>query len=66
MKIFFRWLQWCRSNKDVKCTESEVPAGILPDQVKGILIDVKVHGRGPDDKLYGSHEDLREKVNCHF
>jgi hypothetical protein len=58
----YRWLKWCRAKKDVKCSESEVPDGILPKQYKGVLIDVKVSGRGPDDKLYGAHEDLRKKV----
>ncbi len=56
------WLQWCRSNKNVKCTESAVPDGILPKGFTGILIDVKVHGKGPDDKVYGQHPELRAKV----
>ncbi|XP_021968652.1 uncharacterized protein LOC110863611 [Folsomia candida] len=63
-----RWLGWCRSNKNVKCTETPVSDGILPKGYKGILIDVKVHGnKGPDDKLYATSADLRNKVargNC--
>jgi len=62
------WLEWARSKKDLKVVTVDVPDGILPTGATGRLHDVKVFARhGPDDALYDSQPDLREKVargNC--
>jgi len=62
------WLEWARSRKDLKIVTVDVPDGILPTGTTGRLHDVKVFTRhGPDDALYDSQPELREKVargNC--
>jgi len=62
------WLEWARSKKDLKIVTVDVPDGILPKGATGRLHDVKVFTcHGPDDALYDSQPDLREKVargNC--
>jgi len=61
------WLNWCRKNKRVKVVDFKVPDGILPVGYSGTLHDVKVESRGPDDKVYNSNPEIREKIargNC--
>ena len=62
------WLQWAHSRKDLKIVTVDVPDGILPKGTTGVLHDVKVFTRhGPDDVVYDSEQDIREKVargNC--
>jgi hypothetical protein len=60
--LIVRWVRWCKAHKDVKCVEYEVPLGILPFKCKGVLIDVKVSSRGPDDRTYAANKSLRDKV----
>lgn len=43
--------------------EADIPEGILPHGLTGQLYDVKVFTkRGPDDAIYDSCEDIRQKV----
>ena len=61
------WLRWCRAQRMVKVTPWQVPDGILPPGYSGTLHDVKVgetdkkYG-GPDDKIYNSSPEIRDKV----
>ncbi|XP_074646130.1 uncharacterized protein LOC141902347 [Tubulanus polymorphus] len=64
-----RWLYWAQQNKYIKCIETEVPVGILPDGCNASLIDAKVFSkkRGPDDEIYDNNDDIRNRVargNC--
>ena len=61
------WLEWCRAHSQVKVTPWQVPDGILPPGYTGTLHDVKVGATdkkysGPDDKIYNSNPEIREKV----
>ena len=60
------WLAWCRGHSLVKVTAWEVPQGILPPGYTGSLHDVKVGSdkkfSGPDDNIYNSSPELRDKV----
>ena len=61
------WLSWCRDHRLVKVTPWEVPPGILPPGYTGKLHDVKVgsndkRSHGPDDKIYNSNPEIRDKV----
>lgn len=62
------WLEWARSKKDLKIVTVDVPDRILPEDTTFRLHDVKVFTRhGPDDVVYDSQQDIREKVargNC--
>ena len=62
------WLDWARSHKDLKVVTVDIPDRILPHRLSGRLHDVKVFTHhGPDDALYDSQQDLRERVargNC--
>ena len=61
------WLSWCQAQRLVKVTPWRVPDGILPPGYSGTLQDVKVGASdkkysGPDDKIYNSSPEIREKV----
>ena len=61
------WLSWCRAQRLVKVTPWQVPGGILPPGYTGTLHDVKVGAcdkkyGGPDDKIYNSSPEIRDKV----
>ena len=61
------WLRWCRAQSLVRVTPWQVPAGVLPPGYTATLHDVKVGGSekkysGPDDKIYNSSPEMREKV----
>ncbi|XP_067933091.1 uncharacterized protein [Watersipora subatra] len=56
------FVNWAKCHDDLKVIEQKVPDGILPDGVSGMLADVKVFSRGPDDAVYDADQELREKV----
>ena len=61
------WLNWCRGHSLVRVTPWDVPHGILPPGYTGKLHDVKVGAgdkkfSGPDDKIYNSSPEIRDKV----
>ena len=53
------WLSWCENSKNVTCKTVEIPREILKDCQ---IIDIKVSAKGPDDKIYNSNPQIREKV----
>ena len=54
------WLSWCREQKSrVRVSEFDIPAGILGSTINGILYDMKVSSKGPDDAAYNKYPDLR-------
>ena len=58
------WLAWCKGRSStVRVVEGKVPQGILP-HLTATMMDVKVGGRErrPDDALYNSSPELRDKV----
>lgn len=59
---YYSWLQWAQSHKHLKVVSPAVPVGILPSGYSGVLHDVKVFSRGPDDEIYDENEELRQKV----
>lgn len=61
------WLSWTSCQSQLRSVTSTVPAGILPSHVEADLTDVKVHSRGPDDKVYDANPKFRRRVargNC--
>ena len=58
------WLAWAKGQPSkVRVVDGTVPWGILPQGLVGKLLDVKVGGKaGPDDKMYNSSADLRDKI----
>ena len=61
------WLGWCQANNKVKVSPWEIPHGILPSGYSGKIHDVKVQDlgkkfSGPDDKIYNSSPEIRDKV----
>ncbi|CAL4058686.1 unnamed protein product [Meganyctiphanes norvegica] len=56
-------LRKSQENK-VVITSKDVPHGILPQSYSDQFIhDVKVAGRGPDDKIYNRNEDIRQMIS---
>eukprot|EP00096_Caligus_rogercresseyi_P001112 TRINITY_DN11738_c0_g1_i1.p1 TRINITY_DN11738_c0_g1~~TRINITY_DN11738_c0_g1_i1.p1 ORF type:complete len:429 (+),score=49.85 TRINITY_DN11738_c0_g1_i1:72-1358(+) len=56
-----KWLNWCEAqNKNLKTISRPVPSGIL--STESHLLDVKVFGRGPDDKIYQNNPLIRQRV----
>jgi hypothetical protein len=54
------WLSWCREQKGrVKVVDFDIPEGILNSKTKGVLYDMKVSSKGPDDAAYNKYIDLR-------
>ncbi|XP_023331999.1 uncharacterized protein LOC111704092 [Eurytemora carolleeae] len=57
------WLSWCRKQTNqLKLINYDIPAGILPSSTSASLTDIKVDGRGPDDKIYHNNQQIRDKV----
>ena len=59
------WLTWARAHPDtVKVVEGKMPVGLLPEGLTASLHDVKVGGKkyGPDDALYNSSAELRDRI----
>ncbi|ELT97466.1 hypothetical protein CAPTEDRAFT_193426 [Capitella teleta] len=58
-----KFLDWAKSEPNLKVTSADIPYGILPDQLQGSLHDVRVFTkRGPDDTIYDNNPEIREKV----
>ena len=54
------WLSWCREQKGrVRVVDYDIPGGILNSKIKGVLYDMKVSSKGPDDAAYNKYPDLR-------
>jgi len=58
------WLAWANDHPSkVRAVEGVVPPGILPQGFVAKLLDVKVGGKfGPDDAMYNSSAELRERI----
>jgi len=58
------WLAWAKGHPSkVRVVEGAVPPGILPQGFVAKLLDVKVGGKfGPDDAMYNSSAELRERI----
>ena len=58
------WLAWAKSSSKVKVSSWPVPPGILPPGTSATIHDAKVESRPgrPDDKIYNSDAEIREKV----
>ncbi|XP_013419559.1 uncharacterized protein LOC106180191 [Lingula anatina] len=62
------WLYWARQQTMLKVVSAEIPEGILPQGLRGRILDAKVFAKGrPDDPIYDNHPEIRAKVargNC--
>lgn len=56
-------MNWALSHPKLRVAEAAVPDGILPEGVTAKLADIKVFSKGPDDALYDSDKEIRDKVN---
>ncbi|XP_071537280.1 uncharacterized protein [Panulirus ornatus] len=50
------------NEKKLQVTHTEVPTEILPDGFTAVLHDIKVHGCGPDDRIYNVNPDIRKMI----
>ena len=58
------WLSWCREQKGrVRVVDYDIPGGILNSKIKGVLYDMKVSSKGPDDAAYNKYPDLRYVIS---
>ncbi|XP_045626083.2 uncharacterized protein [Procambarus clarkii] len=51
-----------KEERKVQIVSAVVPAGILPDGYSAVLEDIKIHSRGPDDKIYSKNPDIRKWI----
>ncbi|CAL4108594.1 unnamed protein product [Meganyctiphanes norvegica] len=51
-----------KKQKLVNIVDQIIPDGIFPKHITAKLYDIRVCGRGPDDKIYNQHADLRKFI----
>lgn len=55
-------MKWAEGQSLLKVVEAPVSDQVLPEGISGVLADVKVYSRGPDDAVYDRNETYRKRV----